>query len=286
MGQTAWEGIENMLNELHIWSRRHAHLPAEGSLRGKVALVTGANSGIGLVTAQTLLKLGAKVIMGCRDLEKGKKAMKEMLSNVTSDQHNNLVLFKLDLSSFDSVRKFAAQVAQEVDHLDWLINNAGIMMTPQWQNDDGLDLQFATNHLGPFLLTQLLMGKLKAAPFPARIVNVSSLAHVNGEIHFDNINLNGEYSPLKAYSQSKLAQVLFTRELARRLANKKSRMTVYALHPGMIRTDLMRYMNCCFQAMIMATRRLFLISPRMGAQTTLHCALEPELADESGFYYK
>ncbi|XP_026853676.1 retinol dehydrogenase 12 isoform X3 [Electrophorus electricus] len=165
------------------------------------------------------------------------------------------------------------------------IAKRGIMMCPKWKTEDGFEMQFGVNHLGHFLLTNLLLDKLKKSA-PSRIVNVSSCAHEKGQIYFDDINLDKDYDPLKSYQQSKLANVLFSRELAARL--KGTGVCVYSLHPGVVNTELGRYL---FSTMalwkIILFKPLFLIlkSPWQGAQTTIYCAVDEGLQNTTGLYY-
>ncbi|CAG2115308.1 unnamed protein product, partial [Medioppia subpectinata] len=210
-------------------------------------------------------------------LEKAESAIDDMKGvNPSAD----ITALKLDLSSFKSVRQFADELKARESAVDILINNAGIYNCPEWQTADGFEMQFGTNHLGPFLLTQTLLPMLKAAPV-ARIVNVTSMRYALGMIHFDNINLrNGAYDPSMAYDQSKLAVLLCTRELAKRMGADSS-VTCYAVNPGAIKTDLQRHSNYPESVM----NALFM-TPEMGAQTTLYCALEETIDNESGFYYE
>lgn len=206
-------------------------------MTGKTVVITGANTGIGKETALDLAKRKAKVILACRDIEKGKKAV----SDIINESGNPNVVFRLlDLASLDSVRIFASELLAEEPTIDVLINNAGVMQCPHWKTVDGYEMQFGVNHLGHFLLTNLLLERLKQAS-AARIVVVSSRAYewING-IKFDDINSDNTYNPREAYAQSKLANILFTRALARRLQG--SSVIVNCLHPGVIRTELGRHM--------------------------------------------
>lgn len=152
-----------------------------------------------------------------------------------------------------------------------------------WKSKDNFEYQLATNHLGHFLLTHLLMDKIKASS-GARIVNLSSVAHVRGQIQFENLNLEGEYTLTKAYSQSKLANVLFTNELQRRL--KGSNVNVYAVHPGIVKSDMKRHFTGISKKIAVPLINFMSINADLGAQTSLHCALSNDTAHESGFYYK
>lgn len=225
----------------------------------------------------------------------GEAALAIIKESTDPHYHKNILLFNLDLASFASITSFAQQVQQALGMgrpLDYLINNAGIMMCSEGQTEDGLELQFGANYLGPFLLTHLLLNKLKAAAKVnghARIVNLSSISHNAGLMAFSNLNLvSGAYSPLRAYAQSKLATILWTRELARRLReNGNDHVTTYSVHPGIVKTDLYTNSDSKFAQL---SKQIFgsigFITPEQGAQTTLYCALEPSLENESGHYYK
>ncbi|KAL1271422.1 hypothetical protein QQF64_030438 [Cirrhinus molitorella] len=251
-------------------------------LDGKTVLITGANTGIGKETAVDMAKRGARVILACRDMGRANSAADEIRKR---SGNGNVVVKMLDLASLQSVRALAKDVHQTEDRLDILINNAGIMMCPPWKTEDGFEMQFGVNHLGHFLLTNLLLDLLKKST-PSRIVNVSSLAHETGKIHFDDINLEKNYDTLVSYRQSKLANVLFTRELAARL--KGTGVTTYALHPGVIHTELGRYY---FPSLPLWKRILFMPlyfvvkTPWQGAQTSIYCAVDESLKNSSGLYY-
>ncbi|XP_038073445.1 retinol dehydrogenase 12-like [Patiria miniata] len=260
---------------------------SKARLDGKTVLITGANTGIGKETARDLARRGARVILACRDLAKAEAAM----TDIREDTGNsNLAVVKLDLASLASVRECAEKIKREESRLDILINNAGIMMCPEWQTEDGFEMQFGVNHLGHFLLTNLLLDLIKSST-PARIVNVSSLAHEFGKMNWEDIHMRTNYHPIHAYGQSKLANVLFTRELSKRL--KDTSVNVFALHPGNVKTELTRYTS---QSLGLLFRIIFMIAASplgrivmktavQGAQTSIHCAVEEELADKSGLYF-
>ena len=208
------------------------------SLAGKTVIITGANTGIGKETAIDMAKRQARVIMACRSVERGEKAAEDVRRASGS---SNVVFQQLDLASLTSVRRFCERVLKKEPHINILINNAGIMACPYWKTEDGFEMQFGVNHLGHFLLTNLLLDRLKEAP-AARIVNVSALAYVWAKgINFDDINSEKFYQPITAYCQSKLANVLFTRSLAKRLEG--TNVTTNSLHPGVIHTELGHHMS-------------------------------------------
>ena len=209
---------------------------SQARLDGKTVIITGGNSGIGLETAVDLAKRNARVILACRSVERGETAAVEVRKRSGND---NAVFVQLDLASLDSVRKFAAKILEEEPRIDILINNAGVMMVPERRlTKDGFEMQFGTNHLGHFLLTNLLLDRIKEAP-SARIVSVSSIAYRRGKIDIDDLNSERSYGPISVYSKSKLANILFTRGLAKRLQG--TNVTANVLHPGGIHTGLQQH---------------------------------------------
>ncbi|KAG7234024.1 hypothetical protein INR49_005986 [Caranx melampygus] len=241
-------------------------------LDGKTVLITGANTGIGKETSRELARRGARVVMACRDLTRAERAAEEIRRTTGN---GNVVIRHLDLASLYSVRQFAKDFLDSEDRLDILINNAGVMMCPKWLTEDGFETQLAVNHLGHFLLTNLLLPKLKSST-PSRVVNVSSIAHKGGRIHLDDLFFSQRtYSPLESYRQSKLANVLFSRELARRLS-------------GVIRTELGRHVHGWFPllgALLSLPSLLLMKTPRQGCQTSIYCAVTPGLEGRSGCYF-
>ena len=220
-------------------------------LNGKTAIITGANTGIGLETAVDFAKRNSRVILACRNKEKGETAVVEVKKRSGNE---NVVFVQLDLSSLESVRAFSSKVLASEPRIDILVNNAGVMACPYAKTDDGFETQFGVNHLAPFLLTHLLLDRIREAP-SARIVNLSSLAYYNGKINFDDLNSEQSYSAYAAYNQSKLANILFTRSLAQRLEGTK--VTVNALHPGMVRTELSRHFNSILVSYIACILKYF-----------------------------
>ncbi|XP_065206354.1 retinol dehydrogenase 12-like isoform X2 [Planococcus citri] len=259
-------------------------------LDNKTTIVTGANTGIGQITAKDFYVRGARVIIACRDLDKAAKAVDEIKQSVSSVDKKllgELIIKQLDLSSLSSVKRCAKDILQSEQRIDILVNNAGVMMCPKNKTEDGIELQFGTNHLGHFLFTCLLLPRIRHST-PARIVIVSSLAHkTGGKIHFDDINLERGYTPIIAYAQSKLANILFGKELAERLKGKG--VNTYSLHPGVVRTELTRHLNTAFipgaRPIVRMFLRTFDKTPEEGAQTTIYCAVDEKVKDETGCYY-
>ncbi len=217
------------------WTQHH--IPDQS---GRVAIVTGANSGIGLETARELARNGAHVILACRSQARAEGALAEIRSGLPEAR---IDFMALDLADLEQVRAFAASVRERFDRLDLLINNAGVMIPPASKTKQGFELQFGVNHIGHFALTGLLLDLLLAAD-AARIVNVSSTAHRLGGIDFEDLDFDARgYSASAAYAQSKLANLLFTSELARKLAAKNADVLVAAAHPGWTQTNLQKHSN-------------------------------------------
>ena len=249
---------------------------------GKTIVVTGASSGIGLETARLLAQRGARVIACARSLERGEAAIAHVTRELEGGGSAELVVF--DLASLADVRRGAAEILARTDRVDVLVNNAAIMLSRRTTTVDGLEATFATNHLGPFLLTNLLLDRLRAAP-QARVVNVAARAHRRcPRLRLeDPMFATGGYDATAAYNHSKLANVAFTMELAHRLAG--SAITTYAVHPGLVRTELGAHGELV--GLVGAAWRLIqplLTSPVDGAASTIHCATAPELSRVSGVY--
>jgi NAD(P)-dependent dehydrogenase (short-subunit alcohol dehydrogenase family) len=245
------------------------------SMHGKVVIVTGANTGIGKATALGLARRGATTVLACRDLEKGQTAMAEIRAQADASE---LHLLRLDLASLESVRAFAGDFAARFSRLDVLIENAGVSTGQRQVSADGYELDFAVNHLGHFLLTRLLLPQLQAAA-PSRIVVVSSSVHKGAALDFDDLQGERRWSMMGSYSRSKLANMLFTRTLAKRLEG--SGVTVNALHPGVVASELARDFPAPFRWLA----RLLFKSTEAGARTSLFVATAPELASVSGGYF-
>lgn len=249
-------------------------------LDGQTVLITGSNTGIGKEIAREVYSRGARVLMAVRDPKKGEAARKELTSD-GAPQSGSITVLTLDLESLASVRACAADVISATDKLHLLFLNAGKMACARVETEDGFESQLAANHLGHFLLTQLLLGRLLAAA-PSRVVVLSSAAHVSGRIHFDDLQLQRCYSGWRAYCQSKLANLLFAAELGRRLSG--CGVTCYAVHPGLVKTQLYRQAGWLLRAAQAPVMTLFR-TPAQGALTPLYCALAPELACHTGRYY-
>jgi NAD(P)-dependent dehydrogenase (short-subunit alcohol dehydrogenase family) len=245
---------------------------------GRTAVVTGANSGLGYFTSLELARAGATVVMACRNLQKGEAAAAEIRAAVPQAR---VTVAELDLGSLESVRRFAADLPG--DSLDLLINNAGIMMTPQRRTSDGFELQFGTNHLGHFALTGLLLARLMQGTDP-RVVTLSSLEHKAGHLHFDDLDLAGSYAPRKAYRQSKLANATFGLELDRRLRAAGSPVKSLLAHPGYSATNLQSTGPTGIMKSLMAVgNRVVAQAADRGALPTLYAASAAGV--ESGDYY-
>jgi NAD(P)-dependent dehydrogenase (short-subunit alcohol dehydrogenase family) len=248
---------------------------------GRVAVVTGANSGIGRVSARELARAGASVILACRDTARGETALEDVRVGAKDAAPE---LRRLDLADLSSVREFANDVSERHEGIDLLINNAGVMAPPRRLTADGFELQLGTNHLGHFALTGLLLDRLLARPEP-RVVTVSSSAHRIGRIDFDDLQKERRYERWTAYGQSKLANLLFAYELQRRADAADVALKSLAVHPGYAATNLQAAgpgigggLMARLNAGVMAIgNRLFAQSEEMGALPTLFAATAPEL---------
>ncbi len=249
------------------------------SLAGKTALVTGANSGIGLEACVVFAKEGARVTMVARDHEKGERAVLEVRRRSGASE---VRLMLCDFSSQADTRRFASEVLATHEHLHLLVNNAGAVSDTRRVTDDGLEQTFAVNHLGYFLFTSLLLDRMKAST-PARIVNVASKGHYRGALDFDDLQFErGGYTTMRAYTRSKLANVLFTRELARRLQG--TGVTVNALHPGVVATHIWSRAPW-YARPLLAVYKLFMITPEEGGARIVYLATSGEVEGKTGGYY-
>ncbi|XP_063774090.1 retinol dehydrogenase 13 isoform X2 [Pseudophryne corroboree] len=258
--------------------------PSKATIVGKTVIVTGANTGIGKETALELAKRGGRIIMACRDMGKCENAAKEIRGKTLN---HNVFSKHLDLASIKSIKEFAKNILQEEEHIDILINNAAIMRCPHWKTEDGFEMQFGVNHLGHFLLTNLLLDRMKNSG-QSRIINVSSLAHVAGEIDFADLNWEEKkYNTKAAYCQSKLANILFTTELANRLQG--TAVTANSLHPGVADTELGRHTGMhksTFSSTVLSPMFWFVIkTPRQAAQSTVYLAVAEDIQGTSGKYF-
>ncbi len=248
-------------------------------LDGKTCLITGATGGIGLATAIELARCGAKLVLLCRDVGRGERA-RAAIEAETRDAEVDLL--SGDLASLDQVRVAAQAFLASAKPLHILINNAGIVNLRREETVDGYEATFAVNHLAHFLLTNLLLERMIESA-PSRIVNVSSDAHRGvGAFDFDNVDGRKSYGVMRVYGQSKLANLLFTRELARRLEARD--VTVNALHPGLVSTRLAAN-NGWLAKLVWAPLRPFARSPEKGAETSIYLARSTEVAEASGGYY-
>ncbi|XP_059304761.1 short-chain dehydrogenase TIC 32, chloroplastic-like isoform X1 [Lycium ferocissimum] len=256
---------------------------------GLTAIVTGASSGIGSETSRVLALRGVHVIMAVRNMTAGKDVREAIVKEIPAAKVDTM---ELDLSSLASVKKFASDYKSSGRQLNLLINNAGIMATPFMLSKDNIELQFATNHLGHFLLTNLLLEKMKETArktkIGGRIVNVSSEAHrfaYSEGIRFDKINDPKSYSSWGAYGQSKLANILHANELTRRVKEDGVDITANSLHPGTITTNLFRHMGVFNGSLVGSLGKLLLKNVQQGASTTCYLALNPQVKGVSGEYF-
>jgi NAD(P)-dependent dehydrogenase (short-subunit alcohol dehydrogenase family) len=248
-------------------------------MAGKTCLVTGATSGIGAVTARELARLGANVVLVGRSRARCEAAADDV-RQVAGESHVDWLV--ADLSSRSEVRTLAARVHEGYPRLDVLVNNAGGMFQPRRESADGIEMTWALNHLAYFALTVLLRDLLRASA-PARVVNVSSMAHrMAGPIDFDDVEGRKFYRPFRAYARSKLANILFTRELARRLDG--TGVTANALHPGFVATNIFQGRGYFYRVQHLAAKA-FGISPEKGARTTIYLASSPEVEGVTGRYF-
>jgi len=253
--------------------------------RGRTAVITGANTGLGFETARVLAARGAQVVLACRDLGQAKEAAVRILSGspaaaevVPADLH----AVRLDLASLASVREAAEEIAAAYGPVDLLINNAGVMMTPFRRTADGFELQLGVNNLGHFALTGLLLGRMLGRE-GSRVVTVSSNGHKSGRIDFDDLQSQRRYRRMAAYYQSKLANLMFTYELQRRLAAAQAQTQAFAAHPGKARTKLIRYLPAWMRWEDLVIEQPLGQSAAMGARATLRAAADPAAC--GGEYY-
>jgi NAD(P)-dependent dehydrogenase (short-subunit alcohol dehydrogenase family) len=249
-------------------------------MHGRVCIVTGANSGIGKATALGLAQMGATIVMVCRDRAKGEEAQNEIKTKSGNDAVD---LMLADLSSQESIRQLAENIQQNYKQLHVLINNAGVVHLSRGETVDGFETMFAVNYLAPFLLTNLLLVRLKASA-PARIVNVSSGSHESGYIKMDDLQSEQKYRFMRAYGQSKLALVLFTYELSNRLQG--TGVTANCLHPGFVATHIgQNGIGPVGRGIVKLIFSNLGISPEEGAKTSIYLASSSEIEGVTGKYF-
>ena len=240
------------------------------NMSGKTCLITGANSGIGFETAKSLATMGANLILVCRDPQRGEDARQKIIQE---SANNHVDLLIADMSLMASIRSLAEKVNNDYPELHVLINNAGLMLTKRELTSEGYEMQYAVHHLGAFLLTHLLLDKLKTSS-PARIINVTSKMHTMNTIDFDNLQAEKKFGPFKTYAASKLANIMFTYSLAEKLNG--SGVTVNCLHPGVIASNI---------GSTPGFIKMFMKSTEKGAETPLYLATSPEVEEINGKYF-
>lgn len=255
------------------------------SLTGKNIIVTGANTGIGYEAALDLAKRGANIILACRDATRAQVACDKIKAE---SKNENIEVEILDLGELKSVKEFSDRIIAKWTHLDILINNAGLYHHDYKKTNDGFEIHFGVNYLGPYYLTRLLLDLIKKSA-PSRIINVSSTGYESCKsMNWDDLNFEKDYGALKAYCQSKLGNVLFTNELAKKLEG--SGVSVASLHPGFVSTDIFRgrenqSWKATFLAMFVKAATIFAKNSKTGAETTIYCAVSDDIPKNSGAYY-
>ncbi|MFX1391456.1 MAG: SDR family oxidoreductase [Promethearchaeota archaeon] len=268
-------GLAYLLGDLFLDEKK---IDTTEPMKGKICLITGANSGIGKATALGLSKLGASLVFACRDRSRAEEAILEIKEKTGND---SIDLILADLSSQKEIYKLVAEFKSRYDSLDVLINNAGVNLHKQIITEDGIENTFAVNYLAQFMLSNLLFDVLKKGN-PGRIINVASSVQAKS-IDFDDLKSDNHYRQMKAYAQSKLAVVLFTYEFARKI--KDSGVTVNCLHPGYVKTNMIRKFRP-FVKYFYHFIGLFMSTPRKGAKTSIYLASSPEIDGTSGKYFK
>lgn len=277
-------------HEIPVWKAKSSCFggPADiihKDMTAKVVIVTGSNTGIGKETVRELARMGATVIMACRDSKKTLPVLEKLKS---STHNSNIVFIRLDLAELKSIQEFAEEFKSKYNRLDVLINNAGIMALPERKlTKDGFEMQFGTNHIGHFYLTTLLLDTLKQSA-PSRILNLSSKLSAKGTMVWDDLNAERKYDMIAAYNNSKLANIIFTKELQRRLEG--SNVKAVAVHPGVVNTDIARYAgekwyyNVLLKVLALPIY-LCTLTPEEGAHNSLFCALKDYEKLKGGAYY-
>ncbi|KAK2146487.1 hypothetical protein LSH36_605g02015 [Paralvinella palmiformis] len=261
--------------------RRGPTCPTKATIPRKTVVLTGANCGLGRATAVELAKRKARIILACRDTRAAEDTVKYIRRRT---KEGELIVKKLDLASLKSIKSFCLDMVENEKRIDVLVNNAGVGYCPFMRTDDGFELQMGVNHLGHFYLTNMLMEKLKDSA-PSRVVVVSSAQYRKGKIDFDTINTDKDYDGRSGYFNSKLANCLFARELAKRLQG--TGVSVHCIRPGMVFTRLGRHVD--YHPVILALIKIpvwiMLRSPANGCQTTVYCAVAKELEGVTGRFY-
>ena len=255
-------------------------MESKPALAGKTVLLTGATSGIGWEASTSFARMGARLIMIGRDAGKTAQKLEEVRQRSGSATVDSLLC---DFSSQAQVRRLAEEFRARYDTLHVLVNNAGTVFPKRTVTSDGIESTFAVNYLGPFLLTNLLLDVLKASA-PARVIIVSSSGHYGGTMDFSDLGFEHGYQIMRAYGRSKLAAVLFTRELAKRLEGTE--VTVNALHPGAVATSIWDRAPAYTRPIFSLAKRLFMISPEAGAETIVYLATSPEVEGKTGLYFE
>lgn len=248
-------------------------------MNDKVCLVTGANAGIGKEVCLALASRGAEVVMSARNSQEAEKVRAEIIVQTGNEKVH---LICADLSSFQGVVALSTEFASKFQRLDVLVNNAGIFLSSYTETIDGVETQWMVNYLAPYLLTRKLLDHLKGAP-EARIINVSSNAHLRGSINFSDLNNSADYQGFKAYAQSKLGNVLFTKYLAEWL--KPSTISAFSMHPGVVRTGIGDKNSQGWMAWAWSLAKPFMISPAKGANTIVFLATSEKIQHQSGAYF-
>ncbi|GAB1609717.1 retinol dehydrogenase 14-like [Argonauta hians] len=250
---------------------------SQANLTGKTAIVTGANIGLGKETALELSRRGARVILACRNELKGE----ECAVDIRSQTHGEVVFYRLDLASLNSVRQFCQTVIENEASIDILVNNAGVFRCPYMKTEDGFEMHVGVNYLGHFLLTNLLLDLLKKSS-PGRIICVGSFLYTRGNINFQDFNSKRNYNRTVAYCNSKLAIGLFCRQLSKHLQN--TGVNVYCVNPGIVRTNLLQHSVPAFIRYMQPLFPMFL-NAKEGSQPIINCAVSERLVEETGLYY-
>ena len=254
-------------------------------MSGKIVMVTGATSGIGLATVEGLARQGAHVILVARNPGKAEQVLAGLRASLPAETGASFDVLHADLSLLADVRALAAEFYARYDRLDVLVNNAGAMFPRRRVTGEGIEMTWALDYLSPFLLTHLLLGRLEAAAAPgapARVVNVSSAMQARGKLAFDDLQGARHYSGMAAYAQAKLALIMFTYELARRVQAES--VTVNALHPGLVASNI--YANAGRMAKLVGlVMPLFSLTPAQGAETSIYLASSPEVQGVTGEYF-